>query len=91
MGMGLGPGELILLFLLVLLLFGAKRLPEIGSSLGKGIREFKTSFREIEQDLKVPSDHHLPQTTTPTGEEQTSSDEDGEPRTLSDSVPSGQQ
>ncbi len=50
---GLGPGELVLIFLVVLLLFGAKRLPEIGSSLGKGIREFKGSLREIETELKV--------------------------------------
>ena len=38
---GLGMGEMILIFLVVLLLFGAKRLPEIGQGLGKGIREFK--------------------------------------------------
>ena len=51
---GLGMGELIVIFMVVLLLFGAKRLPEIGSSLGKGIREFKGSLREIESELKVP-------------------------------------
>jgi sec-independent protein translocase protein TatA len=51
---GLGMGEMILIFLVVLLLFGAKRLPEIGSSLGKGIREFKSSVREIEGELKAP-------------------------------------
>ncbi|MCH7992231.1 MAG: twin-arginine translocase TatA/TatE family subunit [Gemmatimonadetes bacterium] len=38
---GFGMGEMIFIFLIVLLLFGAKRLPEIGSSLGKGIREFR--------------------------------------------------
>jgi sec-independent protein translocase protein TatA len=48
--------ELMLIFLVVLLLFGAKRLPEIGSSLGKGIREFKGSIREIEGDLNVPDE-----------------------------------
>ena len=53
---GLGMGEMILIFLVVLLLFGAKRLPEIGSSLGKGIREFKSSVREIEGELKAPLD-----------------------------------
>jgi sec-independent protein translocase protein TatA len=47
-------GEIILIFLVVLLLFGAKRLPEIGSALGKGIREFKGSVREIEGELKAP-------------------------------------
>jgi sec-independent protein translocase protein TatA len=38
-----GPWEIILLLLLALLLFGAKRLPEIGRSLGTGMREFKDS------------------------------------------------
>jgi sec-independent protein translocase protein TatA len=51
---GLGMGEMIMIFLVVLLLFGAKRLPEIGSSLGKGIREFKSSVRDIEGELKAP-------------------------------------
>ena len=51
---GLGMGEMILIFLVVLLLFGAKRLPEIGSSLGKGIREFKGSMREVEREIKLP-------------------------------------
>jgi sec-independent protein translocase protein TatA len=39
----IGTGEIILLLLLALLLFGAKRLPEIGRSLGSGMREFKDS------------------------------------------------
>ena len=42
---GFGMGEMVFIFLIVLLLFGAKRLPEIGSSLGKCIREFKSSVR----------------------------------------------
>ncbi|RKZ27159.1 twin-arginine translocase TatA/TatE family subunit, partial [bacterium] len=45
---GIGWGELILIFLVILLLFGAKKLPEIGRALGKGIREFKRSIKEIE-------------------------------------------
>jgi sec-independent protein translocase protein TatA len=39
-----GPWEIVLLLLLALLLFGAKRLPEIGRSMGKGMREFKDSL-----------------------------------------------
>ena len=39
----IGPIEIILLLLVALLLFGAKRLPEIGRSLGSGMREFKDS------------------------------------------------
>lgn len=49
---GLGMMEMVMIFMVVLLLFGAKRLPEIGSSLGKGIREFKGSIREIEKEVK---------------------------------------
>jgi len=40
------------LFLVILLLFGAKRLPEIGSSLGKGIREFKDSIKDVEGEVR---------------------------------------
>lgn len=74
---GFGMGEMILIFLVVLLLFGAKRLPEIGSALGKGIREFKGSIREIEHELKVPDDPKH-RATPPPGEE------NREPRRLSD-------
>ncbi len=81
---GFGMGEMIFIFLIVLLLFGAKRLPEIGSSLGKGIREFKSSVREIEHELKVP-DRQIHRTTPPPGEQVAESD-DGEPRKLSDGV-----
>jgi sec-independent protein translocase protein TatA len=42
----LGVPEMIILMVIVLLIFGAKRLPEIGSSLGKGIRNFKTSITD---------------------------------------------
>ncbi len=49
---GLSPWELLIVFLAILLLFGAKRLPEIGSSLGKGIREFKESIKDVEGDVR---------------------------------------
>ncbi len=38
---GLGVQELVIIFLIVMVLFGAKKLPEIGKGLGRGIREFK--------------------------------------------------
>jgi len=41
-----GPLEIAVIVLVVLLLFGAKRLPEIGRALGEGIREFKKSLRD---------------------------------------------
>ena len=42
----IGPEKIILLIIVLLLLFGAKRLPELGASLGKGIREFKGSLSD---------------------------------------------
>lgn len=45
-----GPLEVIIILLVVLLLFGAKRLPEIGRALGEGIREFKKSIKGLSDD-----------------------------------------
>ena len=51
----LGFTEIMVILLVVLLLFGAKRLPEVGSSIGKGIREFKRSLSDT-QDAIMGSD-----------------------------------
>lgn len=51
----IGWTEGILIAFLFLLLFGARRLPEIGQSLGKGIREFKKSLTTAEEEPKVTS------------------------------------
>jgi len=40
----LGTGELVFIFLIILLLFGAKRLPDLAKGLGKGIKEFKSAL-----------------------------------------------
>ena len=48
----LGPWEIMLIFLAVLLLFGAKRLPEIAQGLGKGIREFKKAMKDTSEEIK---------------------------------------
>lgn len=45
-----GMGELVIILLIVLLLFGAARLPEIARSIGKSIKEFKKGFKEIKED-----------------------------------------
>jgi sec-independent protein translocase protein TatA len=47
-----GPLEIILIFLVVLLIFGAKRIPEIARGIGKGIREFKDATNEISRELE---------------------------------------
>ncbi|MCK4421023.1 twin-arginine translocase TatA/TatE family subunit [candidate division WOR-3 bacterium] len=49
----IGWPEILLILAVALLLFGAKRLPEIGRSLGKGIKEFKKSITEISEDLEM--------------------------------------
>jgi sec-independent protein translocase protein TatA len=48
----LGFTEILIILVLVLLLFGAKRLPEIGASMGKGIREFKRSITDVDRSLR---------------------------------------
>jgi sec-independent protein translocase protein TatA len=48
----IGMQEILLILFILLLLFGAKRLPELGQSLGKGIREFKRGVSEIKEDLE---------------------------------------
>ena len=46
-----GGGEIILIFLIVLLLFGAKKVPELFRSLGKGVNEFRKAKNDWEQDI----------------------------------------
>ena len=61
MGTGLlQPTHLIFLLVLALLLFGAKRLPEIGRSLGVGMREFKDSVTGIQDATKIETRSELP-------------------------------
>jgi sec-independent protein translocase protein TatA len=47
----IGATEIILVLLLVLVLFGAKKIPDLAQGLGKGIREFKKATREIEDGI----------------------------------------
>ncbi|MBI2167587.1 MAG: twin-arginine translocase TatA/TatE family subunit [Candidatus Omnitrophica bacterium] len=47
-----GPLEILVILIVVLLLFGAKRLPEIGRALGEGIREFKKSIKGSDDEKK---------------------------------------
>ncbi len=53
---GLGVQELLLIFGVVLLLFGAKKIPEIAKSMGKGIREFKSSVKDDDSSKDKPSE-----------------------------------
>jgi sec-independent protein translocase protein TatA len=71
-----GPTEIIVILLLILILFGSKRIPEIAQSLGKGIREFKKSMREIETDVEAPPP---PKQTKDNPPKETSEKKDGTP------------
>jgi sec-independent protein translocase protein TatA len=79
----LGFGEIMLILVVVLLLFGAKRLPEVGASIGKGIREFKRSLTET-QDAIMGSDEQQ-RNLPPRQNEQTpqSTASSGDPKRLS--------
>ena len=48
----IGPMELVLIVLAVIVLFGVKRLPEIGSALGKAVREFKKAVQGVQDDIE---------------------------------------
>lgn len=78
----LGFGEILAILAVVLLLFGAKRLPEIGASMGKGIREFKRSISEV-----TNSTSNLPPEEPPTGRQIDGANQNasstGEPKRLS--------
>jgi len=53
---GIGTTELIVIMFVILLLFGAKKLPELAQGLGKGIREFKKASSEIQDEFKMNLD-----------------------------------
>ncbi|MCX7877778.1 MAG: twin-arginine translocase TatA/TatE family subunit [Ignavibacteria bacterium] len=48
---GLGTQEIILICIVILVLFGAKKIPDLMSGLGKGIKEFKKASRDIEEEI----------------------------------------
>ena len=52
----LGTGELLIIFLVILLLFGAKKLPELARGLGKGINEFKDAVETGKQEIMDAND-----------------------------------
>jgi sec-independent protein translocase protein TatA len=53
---GFGPTEMLIGLVIVLLLFGAKRIPEIAGSFGKGIKEFKKNMNEVQAEIAKPAE-----------------------------------
>jgi sec-independent protein translocase protein TatA len=61
--LGLGPFEMVLIFAVLLLLFGAKRLPELAGGMGKGIRDFKRALNGVdEQSIQANAQQNYLQT-----------------------------
>lgn len=79
MPFNLGATELLIIFGIVLLVFGAKRLPEIGSSMGKGIREFKRSLSEMQKSVDEGDN-----TPPPRQIDQPEGERSGDPKKLSE-------
>lgn len=78
---GLGPGEMLMALLAILLLFGAKRIPEIAGSFGKGIREFKKNMSDVQKEIEDPDAR--PVDRLPPVSERVTADEDRpEPKKL---------
>ena len=77
----LGFSELMLILVVCLLVFGAKRLPEIGASFGKGIREFKRSLSDAGDAISAPEDRNAATRQIDSRPSQPSSG--GEPKRLS--------
>ena len=49
----IGAGEIIIVALVILLLFGGKKIPELMKGLGKGVKSFKEGMNEIEKEIKI--------------------------------------
>ncbi len=49
---GMGPGEIIAVILLIIVFFGAKKIPELARGMGRGIREFKEASREVKKEIE---------------------------------------
>ena len=68
----IGPGEIVILLIVALLVFGPKRLPEMGRSIGKGMREFKSSLTmsddddDVTPELPAEEPARAPKSDTPT-------------------------
>lgn len=69
--LNLGTGELVIIFAVVILLFGAKRIPELARSMGKGISMFKQGMNEATSQINEPVDKKTDSTASTGSQNQT--------------------
>ena len=50
----LGAGEILIIVLVILVLFGAKKIPELAQGIGKGMKEFKKAINDVQDEIKDP-------------------------------------
>jgi sec-independent protein translocase protein TatA len=55
----LGPMEIFIIVAAILILFGAKKIPEFAKGIGKGMKEFKKAVKEVEEDIKMEDDDKM--------------------------------
>jgi sec-independent protein translocase protein TatA len=72
---GIGTTELIIIMFIILLVFGAKKLPELAQGLGKGIREFKKASNEIQDELNFDKNDRINKPSTPPKQEEPAKEE----------------
>ena len=81
----LGGWEIVLILAVVLILFGAKKLPELAKGLGTGIKEFKKATREVTEEIQNAADdtpqRKLPPQSGPSSASQTVSQSSDSPKT----------
>jgi sec-independent protein translocase protein TatA len=74
-----GFTEMLMLLVIVLVLFGARRVPEIGASIGKGIREFKRNISDVDRQIREPEPEARTERLTGTDRDAVMRDEEARP------------
>ncbi len=78
----IGFTEILLIAVVVLLLFGAKRLPEIGASMGKSIKEFKRGLSDMDKSIREGAQENRERLSEPEPTANTTTEERPEPKRL---------
>lgn len=81
----LGGGQILLILVLILIFFGARRIPELAKGLGQGIKEFKKATREVTDEIHREAENPAPAAPAPTENKQISNPPE-KPATVSQSA-----